>query len=62
MFAINCSRCNEQIKLPDDALGKTINCPKCKTLILIPDKPLKSTGELSTFLGGAKTKPLQDEE
>jgi hypothetical protein len=62
VFTINCSKCTEAIKLPDEALGKTIHCPKCKALILIPEKPVKSTGELSTFLGGAKTEPAEDEE
>ena len=62
MFSIDCPRCSQPIKLPDEALGKTISCPKCKELILIPEKPVKSTGELSTFLGGAKTEPAEDEE
>ena len=62
MFTITCSRCSRPIKLPDEALGKTISCPQCKELILIPDTPVKSTGELSTFFGGPKTEPVEDEE
>jgi uncharacterized paraquat-inducible protein A len=62
VFTIKCPRCNEPIKLPDEALGKTISCPKCKELILIPTEPVKSTGELSTFFGGPKTQPVEDEE
>jgi hypothetical protein len=62
VFTITCSRCNQPIKLPDEALGKTISCPKCKELILIPPEPVKSTGELSTFFGGSKTDPADDDE
>jgi hypothetical protein len=62
VFTIKCSRCSALLKLPDEALGKTISCPMCKELILIPTEPVKSTGELSTFFGGPKTKPVEDEE
>ncbi|HEV3143260.1 MAG TPA: hypothetical protein VGZ47_05175 [Gemmataceae bacterium] len=44
MFIVNCANCNEPLRLPDDAAGKTIRCLKCKVIILVPEKPPKPEG------------------
>jgi LSD1 subclass zinc finger protein len=50
MFSVNCANCNELLRLPDDAAGKSIRCLKCQAAIHLPVNPVKTSGYSSGVL------------
>lgn len=37
-----CTKCNHNLRVPDNAGGKRVKCPKCKEVLRVPDGPEES--------------------
>jgi LSD1 subclass zinc finger protein len=54
MFIVHCANCNEPLRLPDDAAGKTIRCLKCMAIIMVSER--LPSAEPPGHFTGAETK------
>src|SRR5687767_5683286 len=56
-----CSQCNQLLRVPDDAGGKSARCPKCQALMAVPAAGVAevATGEAPGFPPEAALSPAQ---
>lgn len=57
MIAFNCPSCNLQIKVPDQAAGRTGTCPRCHVKVRAPDQELSAAPLQGVRAGGAPAAP-----
>ena len=60
MFIVNCAGCNDTLRLPDHAAGKTIQCWKCKDIIWIAE--FSPSGEKPSYSSRVKAKDLANKK
>ena len=57
MIAFNCPGCNLEIKVPDQAGGRTGTCPRCHVKVRVPDQELPAAPLQGVRAGAAPAAP-----